>query len=367
MEVNKSNIKQIYQIDRTGKVKVFNSLVEAGKQTKVAFKGISAVCHGKQKTAGGFIWRFTDSDLFYTLDWLLNKQDRFINKAIALHKDKYDYNKVMYKGSHNNITIICKVHGEFNQTPSNHLKGRGCTKCHIAKTRMTTKQFIEKAEKAHKGKYDYSYVYYTRTEDKIDIICRVCGLRFQQIPNSHLAGNGCPACANIVTGNKLRSTTEEWKAKATTIHNGYYDYSQAIYTTGKNLITIVCPKHGELKQVAQEHLVGKGCQQCASYGFQDYLPAILYYLRIEHNNQTAYKIGITNRTVFQRYNAVDLAKITVLSKVHYNQGIIAREEERRILKEFKQYKWKGPNLLRSGNTELFDRDVLELDEKDIDE
>lgn len=45
------------------------------------------------------------------------------------HKGKYDYSKVDYKGNHNPILIICKVHGIYSQTPSNHKKGAGCRKC----------------------------------------------------------------------------------------------------------------------------------------------------------------------------------------------------------------------------------------------
>jgi len=45
------------------------------------------------------------------------------------HKGKFDYSLVEYKGNHKPIQIICKKHGEFEQTPSNHKKGAGCRKC----------------------------------------------------------------------------------------------------------------------------------------------------------------------------------------------------------------------------------------------
>ena len=46
-----------------------------------------------------------------------------------LYGDKYDYSKVKYISAKTNITIICKEHGEFQQTPSRHKNGRGCQKC----------------------------------------------------------------------------------------------------------------------------------------------------------------------------------------------------------------------------------------------
>lgn len=54
---------------------------------------------------------------------------RFISQAKSVHKDKYDYSKVKYVNNHTKVCIICPVHGEFWQTPNNHLNGRECPKC----------------------------------------------------------------------------------------------------------------------------------------------------------------------------------------------------------------------------------------------
>lgn len=53
----------------------------------------------------------------------------FITEAKKIHGDKYDYSKVIYKNSHAKICIVCPEHGEFYQTPNNHLSGYGCAKC----------------------------------------------------------------------------------------------------------------------------------------------------------------------------------------------------------------------------------------------
>lgn len=50
-------------------------------------------------------------------------------KAKQLHGDKYDYSKLEYVNSRENVCIICPIHGEFLQRASNHLLGRGCPKC----------------------------------------------------------------------------------------------------------------------------------------------------------------------------------------------------------------------------------------------
>lgn len=55
--------------------------------------------------------------------------EKFIKKSKDIHGDKYYYSKVKYKNDHTKVIIICKKHGEYLQTPNNHLHNRGCPKC----------------------------------------------------------------------------------------------------------------------------------------------------------------------------------------------------------------------------------------------
>ena len=61
------------------------------------------------------------------------QQDVFIKRIVAIHGDKYDYSKTLYKNRRNKITIICKHHGEFQQTSRSHLSGTGCPSCKTSK------------------------------------------------------------------------------------------------------------------------------------------------------------------------------------------------------------------------------------------
>jgi len=56
-------------------------------------------------------------------------KDEFIQRALAIHGDKYNYSKVNYKGHAYKISITCDVHGEFMQTANKHLSGDGCPEC----------------------------------------------------------------------------------------------------------------------------------------------------------------------------------------------------------------------------------------------
>lgn len=74
----------------------------------------------------------------------------FIQKAKAVHGDKYDYSKVEYVNTSTKVCIICKKHGEYWQLPSSHLKGHGCIECRRdGNTKYTKDQCLEAAKKCH--------------------------------------------------------------------------------------------------------------------------------------------------------------------------------------------------------------------------
>ena len=101
--------------------------------------------------------------------------EEFIRRARAVHGDKYDYSKVEYIDSQTNVCIICPEHGEFWQNPSNHCNGYGCPKCAGKGIKLTNEEFIAKAREVHGDKYDYSKVEYVNTKTPITIICPIHG------------------------------------------------------------------------------------------------------------------------------------------------------------------------------------------------
>lgn len=99
--------------------------------------------------------------------------EEFIEKAKKIHGDKYDYSKVNYKNNRTKVCIICPKHGEFYMTPSNILLGHNCPGCSKGNS---LKDFIKKADIIHKNKYNYSKVVYTNGRTKVDIICNKHGI-----------------------------------------------------------------------------------------------------------------------------------------------------------------------------------------------
>ena len=152
--------------------------------------------------------------------WKLNNE-RFIKFSNEIHNNKYDYSMVNYKKSGSKVIIVCPVHGEFKQTPSNHLKGNSCPDCGGVKV-PTTEEFISNAKLKHNNKYDYSLVKYKNANTKIKIICPKHG-EFEQNTGNHIQGQGCPKCLG-----KYKTTVDIIK-EFNLVHNFKYDYSLVKY------------------------------------------------------------------------------------------------------------------------------------------
>lgn len=129
--------------------------------------------------------------------------------------------------------------------------------------RITQDQWIERANKKHGNKYDYSQVIYCMAKSKVIIGCLSCGNTFTQDASSHLSGNGCPVCANTKKGSYLVKTKEQWIAIVSSIHPGLYDYSQVEYERDSDYVTIKCLRCGDsFTQKASKHSMGRGCPVC---------------------------------------------------------------------------------------------------------
>jgi very-short-patch-repair endonuclease len=136
----------------------------------------------------------------------------FIKKAKEIHKNKYDYSKIIEIRSRERVKIICKKHGEFLIEYYSHLRGRGCSEC-AGNTKLNTKTFIKKAKLVHQNKYKYLKVKYVNNCTSIIINCLEHG-DFNQLPNAHLSGRGCAKCGKYSKGEtKIRKWLESKNIK----------------------------------------------------------------------------------------------------------------------------------------------------------
>lgn len=122
-------------------------------------------------------------------------KDEFINRAAQVHGSEYDYTNVNYINNRTKIEIVHNICGfTFSQVPNSHLSGSGCPKC-SGNLKVTTEMFIEKAISVHGDEYDYSRVIYVDNETRIEIIHKNCGISFIMTPHAHIRKNrGCWKC-----------------------------------------------------------------------------------------------------------------------------------------------------------------------------
>jgi len=256
-------------------------------------------------------------------------------------------------------SIGCREHGEFKQAMQVHLKGSGCPKCANI-TRARTKissihSFLSLAKIKHKDTYDYGQVSYVGPKVKVGIVCALHGM-FNQTPAAHIAGQGCPACGNLASAEAKKNSTKTFIARSSITHKGFYDYTYSKYMGYHSDINITCPTHGMFTTKAGIHLAGSGCPKCSVSRYKINKPGMLYLLELEGG--LYYKIGITNRSVEQRYTKKEQRSFTILYSKIFTNGQEAYDEEQRLLKKYKEYRYSGVSSLRDGYTELLTINIL---------
>ncbi len=191
-------------------------------------------------------------------------RDKFIEKAILKHGNTYDYSLVVDTiNIKEKYSVICSIHGEFQQRGDAHLNGQGCGKC--KKSILKTKEeFINESNILHGNKYDYTAVEYINCKTKVTIICPIHG-EFKQTPDNHLLNHSCPKCGFIDMGNIQKNiAANSFIDKAKLAHGDKYDYSLVNYINARTKVEIICKLHGIFKQSSNDHFSGRGCPKCNS-------------------------------------------------------------------------------------------------------
>ena len=193
-------------------------------------------------------------------------KEEIIDRLKRIYGNDIDYNKhISYDGNEKDMTLYCVRHGYFTKNARLVLQGHGCLKCSINKRRKSKtcekEKFILKAREIHGNKYIYDDVEYTHSRTKVTIICPIHG-KFEQTPNSHLNGSGCPKCASDNRGHNQKIKEEELIRRFNEKHSGKYTYGNLKYNNIYDNIEICCPVHGKYHQMIKLHMSGYGCPKC---------------------------------------------------------------------------------------------------------
>lgn len=236
--------------------------------------------------------------------------EEIIEKANVAHNNFYSYDKLIYKSIDDRGIITCPIHGDFERIIYFHIKCKsGCPDCLTMKKktygRDTIESFSKKATKKHKGLYTYDNFIYVDSKTEGFITCSFHG-DFEQIPNTHLSGSGCPHCANNRRGYKKSHFIASSKGENST----------------------------------------------------------LYLVRCFKDDEEFYKIGITNYTVKKRFRKCAMPyEYEVLYEFKGEAGLIY-DLEKNLFKVFGESKYT-PILHFEGRTECFKNIDVDTLEKEI--
>ena len=284
-----------------------------------------------------------------------------------VHGSKYNYSKYEFTDFHTYSTIICPIHGEFQQPPMTHLKS-GCNKCgedKWAKQQLfkAKKDFKLKVKKIHEDTYSYEKFNYKSAKTKGIVVCKLHG-DFSITPNNLLTGHGCQLCGHIKSTKASKKTFIDFLKQAINVHGDKFTYDKLSFTDYQTKCKIFCKAHGVFYQKPSVHCQGKGCIKCANAnagGWYYNEPTRIYYVYFPTLN--LYKIGITitRNNIKKRFNK--FPKWELIETHVYNTGKEAFKVEKELHRKYKKYNYKGKAVLPNGNTELFTTDLKKL--KDI--
>lgn len=281
----------------------------------------------------------------------------WVAQATEVHRGKYTYNDAVYTRATELIEITCPKHGNFWQRATLHKAGAGCQECGkecLGSTqRLTTQQYVANATEQWRDVYDYSEVDYKSSKQKVDIICAKHGM-FSMLPSNHVRGEnsqGCPRCGDEVRREKLRSTTQSFIAKATSVHEGKYSYERVEYVDDKTPVIVTCSEHNDFLQIPSNHLQGQGCPLCKQCGYHVGKAGHLYIL----TDGSTTKVGITNRNPKKRVEEVCRSNgpsLDIHTSFYFEDGSKPLSIEREV-KAYLSNKYEPVSGIFSGSTECF--------------
>lgn len=258
---------------------------------------------------------------------------------------------------------------EWRTEASTVLRGHGCPNCAnaaiarktSARRRLAESLVRERIAKAHGDAV--SMVEYAGTASGHSTFRCSDGHEWRATASQvYRLKTSCPVCAG-----QGRLTHQQVQERLDERH----DQTIELVAYGGSVMassSFCCKCCGHSWQTTADNVMNKsGCQRCSGYGFSNDQPAILYYLRIQtETHGLLYKIGITNRSVSERFpHTRDREAIEIVREWAFSLGSEARAKEREILQDFGAFRVELPAseaaLYGGGNTELFSHDVLGLD------
>ena len=193
-------------------------------------------------------------------------KEEVVRRIKETHGNLYNLSKFVYVTQRTKSIFICKIHGEFLSQPKEVWGGTGCPKCGKEKFVKPISKWEEVEEKIHKRHgdvFDFVVNTYKGVGEKMEVICKKHNHKWKPRPIELIDGQGCPKCRYEKSGGKRVLKVLEFIEKSIKTHGNKYDYSKVNqFKSQKEIVTIICPTHGEFQQNPFDHYSGSGCPKC---------------------------------------------------------------------------------------------------------
>lgn len=185
---------------------------------------------------------------------------KFIEDAITVHgPDKFDYSLIAeYKNGSTPVPIICRSAGHLFNQKPEDHLD-GCGCPSCYYNKDDAKgKFIQAAKAKFGDRYDYSFFEFVNSSTNSKIVCNIHNHEFYQSPGNHIRTIGCSFCSG------RRISLDDFKVRGNEAHGGKYDYALVIeiLSARNDKLPIICPEHGVFEQTAAVHMTGHGCPSC---------------------------------------------------------------------------------------------------------
>lgn len=174
------------------------------------------------------------------------KREKVLEEFTKVHGQTYDYSKFKYEKSDVPSIIICKIHGEFPQSYSDHRSGKGCSDCSVKKVAekntLSQEEFLSRCSIHNFTNLDFSNTVYKGMNKYVEVICKKHGS--YPVKAKHLAnGVNCKDCSYEKATKEKHLTQQQFLDRAYNIFGNLYSYENTIYTKMSEEIKVFCNKH----------------------------------------------------------------------------------------------------------------------------
>lgn len=184
-----------------------------------------------------------------------------IEKLQKVHSGKYDYSNIEWVDRLTPLKIYCPKHGFFYQSYATHIAGRGCRTCSVVNRRVNKESWVKRCQEKHNMKYDYSETLFVDLVSYVKVKCLEHGY-FEVRAKEHMISKTAICNKCREEQDNRKVTSPEWIVRFQEVHGNLYDYSLTKVIGQDHPMIIICKIHGEFKKRPINHWNGAGCKKC---------------------------------------------------------------------------------------------------------